>query len=192
MKIYTKTGDRGQTGLFGGARVSKAHQRVDAYGDVDELNCVIGAARAAIGGGHAQEARTDALLHAIQSDLFAVGAELARDPAKDVDLGIAVIAEPDVQRLEAAIDELERDLAPLQTFVLPGGSAQAAVLHVARATCRRAERKVVALSELEALRPELVRYLNRLSDLLFVMARHANFRAKVDDVPWLGRKGPAT
>jgi cob(I)alamin adenosyltransferase len=183
MKIYTKTGDKGQTGLFGGARVSKAHARVDCYGEVDELNCAIGAARV-----HVQEPRSDALLHAIQSELFALGAELARDPAKDVDLGIALIEEPDVQRLEAAIDALEQDLAPLKTFVLPGGSQEAALLHQARATCRRAERKLVAFADTETLRPELLRYLNRLSDLLFVMARHANFRAKVDDVPWLGRK----
>lgn len=183
MKIYTKTGDRGQTGLFGGARVSKAHPRVDAYGDVDELNCAIGAARV-----HVSDARVDALLIEIQSELFALGAELARDPAKQVDLGIDVIEERNVQLLEAAIDELERDLAPLRTFILPGGSAEAALLHLARATCRRAERKLVALAEVETMRPELLRYVNRLSDLLFVMARHANFRAKVDDVPWQGRK----
>jgi cob(I)alamin adenosyltransferase len=183
MKIYTKTGDQGQTGLFGGARVSKAHARVDAYGDVDELNCAIGAVRV-----HVTDSRADALLLAIQSELFAVGAELARDPNKQIDLGIALIEERDVQRLESAIDELERDLPPLKTFVLPGGSADAAMLHLARATCRRAERKLVLLATSESLRPELLRYVNRLSDLLFVMARHANFRAKVTDVPWLGRK----
>jgi cob(I)alamin adenosyltransferase len=183
MKIYTKTGDQGQTGLFGGARVSKAHARVDAYGDVDELNCALGAVRV-----HASDARAGALLLAIQSELFALGAELARDPSKSVDLGIALIEERDVQRLEAAIDELERDLAPLKTFILPGGNAEAALLHLARATCRRAERKLVLLAETESIRPELLRYVNRLSDLLFVMARHANFRAKVEDVPWLGRK----
>jgi cob(I)alamin adenosyltransferase len=183
MKIYTKTGDRGQTGLFGGARVSKAHARVEAYGDVDELNCALGAVRV-----HAGNARAGGLLLAIQSELFTLGAELARDPGKTVDLGIALIEEHDVQRLEAAIDELERDLAPLKTFILPGGSAEAALLHLARATCRRAERKLVLLAETESIRPELLRYVNRLSDLLFVMARHANFRAKVDDVPWLGGK----
>jgi cob(I)alamin adenosyltransferase len=185
MKIYTKTGDQGQTGLFGGARVSKAHVRVDAYGDVDELNCAIGAVRA-----HVTDPGIGGLLLAIQSELFAVGAELARDPSKQVDLGIALIEEPEVQRLESAIDEREHDLAPLKTFVLPGGSTEAALLHLARATCRRAERKLVLLSETESLRPELLRYVNRLSDLLFVMARHANFRAKVPDVPWLGRKSP--
>ncbi len=185
MKIYTKTGDQGQTGLFGGARVSKAHARVDAYGDVDELNCALGAVRAQVGDG-----RADALLLAIQSELFALGAELARDPSKQTDLGIALIDEHDVQRLEAAIDELERDLPPLKTFILPGGNAEAALLHLARATCRRAERKLVRLAETETMRAELLRYVNRLSDLLFVMARHANFRAKVADVPWLGRKSP--
>jgi cob(I)alamin adenosyltransferase len=183
MKIYTKTGDRGQTGLFGGARVSKAHARVDAYGDVDELNCALGAARV-----HVTDARVDSRLLEIQTELFALGAELARDPAKQVDLGIDVIEEHSVQQLEAAIDELERDLSPLKTFILPGGCAEAALLHLARATCRRAERRLVALAEVETVRPELLRYVNRLSDLLFVMARHANFRAKVQDVPWPGRK----
>jgi cob(I)alamin adenosyltransferase len=187
VKIYTKTGDQGQTGLFGGARVPKSHPRVDAYGDVDELNCAIGAARAHAA---ARDMRTDTLLHEIQSELFVLGAELAKDPRKDVDLGIAVIEERDVVRLEAAIDELERDLLPLKSFVLPGGSIEAAMLHLARAACRRAERKLVAFAQTETLRPELLRYLNRLSDLLFVMARHANFRAKVPDVPWLGRKAP--
>ena len=185
MKIYTKTGDQGQTGLFGGARVSKAHARVDAYGDVDELNCALGAVRAQVG-----DARADVLLLAIQSELFALGAELARDPSKQTDLGIALIDERDVQRLEVAIDELERDLPPLKTFILPGGNTEAALLHLARATCRRAERKLVRVAETETMRAELLRYVNRLSDLLFVMARHANFRAKVADVPWLGRKRP--
>jgi cob(I)alamin adenosyltransferase len=185
MKIYTKTGDQGQTGLFGGARVSKAHARVDAYGDVDELNCALGAVRP-----HVSDTAADALLLAIQSELFTLGAELARDPSKQIDLGIDVIEDGDVQRLETAIDERERDLAPLKTFILPGGSAESAALHLARAVCRRAERKLVLLAQTEPLRPVLLRYVNRLSDLLFVMARHANFRAKVVDVPWLGRKKP--
>jgi cob(I)alamin adenosyltransferase len=183
MKIYTKTGDRGQTGLFGGARVSKAAPRVDAYGDIDELNCAIGAASA-----YVQDADTKALLHQIQNDLFALGAELAKDPSKDVDLGIALVDAHDTEQLERAIDARERELAPLKTFVLPGGAVEASLLHLARATCRRAERKLVALDETETLRPEILRYVNRLSDLLFVMARHANFRARIDDVPWLGRK----
>jgi cob(I)alamin adenosyltransferase len=183
MKIYTKTGDKGQTGLFGGARVSKADPRVDAYGEVDELNCAIGAARA-----HCADARADAMLHELQSELFALGAELACTPGKNVDVGVALLTDLEIERLEHTIDELEQDLPPLKTFILPGGSPEAAALHLARATCRRAERKLVALAASEPVRPEVLRYLNRLSDLLFVAARHANFRAKVADVPWLGRK----
>ncbi|MFI5309112.1 MAG: cob(I)yrinic acid a,c-diamide adenosyltransferase, partial [Polyangiales bacterium] len=135
MKIYTKTGDQGQTGLFGGARVSKAALRVQTYGEVDELNAVLGVAVA-----HTTDARTADLLRAVQHDLFALGAELAKAPGKDVDLGVALLQESDVTRLEQAIDERERDLAPLKAFVLPGGCAEAAFLHVARATARRAER----------------------------------------------------
>ena len=183
MKIYTKTGDRGQTGLFGGARVSKADPRVDAYGEVDELNCALGAART-----HGRDARADALLQQLQNELFALGAELACTPGKDIDVGVTLLTDVEIERLEHTIDELERDLEPLKTFVLPGGSPEAAALHLARAICRRAERKLVGLAAAEPVRPEVLRYLNRLSDLLFVAARHANFRAKVADVPWLGRK----
>jgi cob(I)alamin adenosyltransferase len=183
MKIYTKTGDGGQTGLFGGARVSKADARVDAYGEVDELNCALGVVRA-----HCVDRAADTLLQQVQNQLFALGAELARDPSKDVDLGVALIGDSEVTCMEQSIDLLERDLSPLKTFILPGGSPEAAQLHLARAICRRAERKLVALSETTSVRPELIRYLNRLSDLLFTVARHANFRANVADTPWLGRK----
>jgi cob(I)alamin adenosyltransferase len=184
MKIYTKSGDKGETGLFGGARVSKASARVDAYGAVDELNSALGVARSVAGA----SAEHDELLHAIQTTLFALGAELACVPDKSIDVGVALVDDTDVSRLELAIDEQERELSPLKTFVLPGGTQRSALLHVARTACRRAERKLVALREGEPVRPELVRYLNRLSDLLFVMARHDNHRAKVPDVPWLGRK----
>lgn len=183
MKIYTRTGDDGETGLFGGARVSKADARVETYGDVDELNSVLGAVRAQPGDEH-----VDALLDTIQGELFVFGAELARAPGKDVDVGVALLTDHEVERLERAIDELERELPALKTFILPGGVARAAFLHMARSVCRRAERRLVALSALEPVRPELLRYLNRLSDLLFVAARYANFRANVADVPWLGRK----
>ncbi|MDD9932930.1 MAG: cob(I)yrinic acid a,c-diamide adenosyltransferase [Myxococcales bacterium] len=182
MKIYTKTGDRGQTGLFGGARVSKASARVAAYGDVDELNSVLGAARAAD-----LPARLDDEIHRIQSELFALGAELARVPGKDVDLGVDLIADGHIAALESTIDELEQGLPPLKTFILPGGSPGASTLHVARTVCRRAERGVIQLADAEPVREELVRYLNRLSDLIFVMARSANASAGVGDVPWLGR-----
>ncbi len=182
MKIYTKTGDKGETGLFGGARVSKASERVSAYGDIDELNSVLGVVRA-----HDGDPWLDARLGEIQHDLFAVGAELAKNPDKDVELGIPVVADADVKRLEDAIDTLDRDLAPLKMFVLPGGTKAASFLHVARTTCRRAERALVTLAAHEPVRGELVRYVNRLSDLLFIMARHSNHRANLPDVPWEGR-----
>lgn len=182
MKIYTKTGDQGETGLFGGARVSKASERVDVYGEVDELNSVIGAARA-----HGTDPECDALLKAVQSDLFNVGAELACVAGKESKLGVPLVSDAEIAPLEHMIDTLEADLQPLTNFVLPGGSVEASFLHIARTVCRRAERKLVALSQSEPLRNELVRYLNRLSDLLFVMARHANHRANVADVPWTAR-----
>ena len=181
MKIYTKTGDRGQTALFGGARVSKASLRVSAYGEVDELNSHLGVVCA-----HDADAEIRARLHEIQEDLFALGAELAKNPDKDVDLGVPGVSDREIERLEKAIDQFETELEPLKTFILPGGTAAAASLHVARTVCRRAERAVVQLVDSEPVRPELVRYLNRLSDLLFVLARVANRRAGIDDVPWQG------
>jgi cob(I)alamin adenosyltransferase len=177
MKIYTKTGDRGQTALFGGARVSKASLRVSAYGDVDELNSHLGVVCAQL----------SKRLHEIQAELFSLGAELAKNPDKDVDVGVPGVSDPEIERLEHDIDTFENELSPLKTFILPGGTPAAAFLHVARTACRRAERAVVLLTEAEPVRAELLRYLNRLSDLLFVMARVANHRAGVADVPWLGR-----
>lgn len=182
MKIYTKTGDKGETGLFGGARVSKASDRVDGYGVVDELNSVIGIVRS-----HGSDARCDAVLKAVQSELFNLGAELACVPGKEEKLGVPLISEAEITPLEIMIDTLEADLPPLTSFVLPGGSVEASFLHLARTVCRRAERKIVGLSQHEPVRAEVVRYLNRLSDLLFVMARHANHRANVADVPWSAR-----
>lgn len=181
MKIYTKTGDAGDTGLFGGTRVSKASQRVAAYGDVDELNSVLGLVRA-----HRIDDERDALLGAIQSELFDLGAELAARPGKE---GAAPqIDDAEIERLERAIDRADGELEPLASFILPGGSMAAAHLHLARTVCRRAERSAVALASAEAVRPAVIRYLNRLSDLLFVLARLANARAGVTDVPWEGRK----
>lgn len=182
MKIYTKTGDAGETGLFGGARVSKADERVEAYGDVDELNSTLGVVLAEGPLGDL----FDDLFSTVQSRLFDVGAELANGTGKD--LGIPLVSEDDVVALEHAIDHAEESLEPLRTFVLPGGSKLASHLHVARCVCRRAERRVVALGRHGAvIRPEVLRYLNRLSDLLFVLARLANHRAGVNDVPWVGR-----
>jgi cob(I)alamin adenosyltransferase len=184
VKIYTKTGDAGDTGLFGGQRVSKASVRVEAYGVVDELNSVLGVVRSE----GALDPERDALLGAIQSRLFDLGAELANPKGKD--LGIPLVDDADVALLEGAIDAAEAELPPLRTFVLPGGARAASLLHVARTVCRRAERRLVALAEHEAgaVRPELIRYLNRLSDLLFVLARFANHRAGIPDVPWTGRR----
>ena len=179
MKIYTKTGDDGTTGLFGGGRVKKASGRVEAYGTVDELNATIGAARAA-----RLDAESDAVLARVQVDLFTLGAELACVPGKEAKLNMPLLDGADAERLEKAIDQAETHVPPLKYFVLPGGSPQAASLHLARTVCRRAERAVLALDDAPA-RGELVIYLNRLSDLLFVLARRANVEAKVEDVPWV-------
>lgn len=181
MKVYTKTGDKGETGLFGGGRVSKASLRVDVYGEVDELNSVLGLVRT-----ERFDAGVDALLARVQSRLFDLGAELATAPNSKVELGIALLSEDEVVELEHAIDRAETELSPLKTFILPGGCRAAAYLHLARTVCRRAERKLVALASQEPVRPECVRYLNRLSDALFVFARLANQRAGVRDEPWVG------
>jgi cob(I)alamin adenosyltransferase len=178
MKLYTKTGDDGTTGLFGGARVKKASPRVDAYGTVDELNAAIGMVRAS-----ALDPFTEGVLAQVQGDLFTLGAELATVPGKEDRLGMQLIGPADASRLEQAIDTVEEALPPLQNFVLPGGTPAAAALHFARTVARRAERSVLALQD-GPVRSELVIYLNRLSDLLFALARRANAVANVPDVPW--------
>lgn len=183
MKIYTRAGDDGGTALFGGARVSKASLRVETYGTVDELNSAIGVART-----ESLPATIDAELATIQSELFDLGAELATVPEKRDKLTLPTIEADDTARLEAAIDALDVTLEPLTTFVLPGGSKGAAALHLARTIARRAERGIVALAAAEPVRPELVKYVNRLSDLLFTMARAANRDAGIADVPWNGRE----
>jgi cob(I)alamin adenosyltransferase len=186
MKIYTKTGDRGETGLFGGARVSKASARVDTYGEIDELNSVLGLARC-----EPFDGALDNLLAEVQSQLFNLGAELSTAPDSKVALGIPLVSEREIEQLERAIDHYEAELPALKTFVLPGGTRTAASFHLARTVCRRAERKLVALTQHETIRDEAIRYLNRLSDALFVFARLANHRAGVVDVPWLsGRRDP--
>ncbi|MFN3285950.1 MAG: cob(I)yrinic acid a,c-diamide adenosyltransferase [bacterium] len=181
MKIYTRTGDSGQTGLFGGERVSKADPRVEAYGAVDELNSLLGLVRAKLAAGALSE-----LLADVQGRLFDVGAELATPRVEDPKLAARVprISASSVQALEGWIDRLEADLPPLRSFVLPGGSEAGALLHVARAVCRRAERRVVALAERAAVNPEILRYLNRLGDLLFVAARWVNLAAGTPEAPW--------
>ena len=182
MKIYTKTGDDGTTGLFGGGRVKKASARVEAYGMVDELNASLGVARAT----RLDELSELTLAHT-QVDLFTLGAELACVPGKEAKLAMPLLDDQDIARLEKAIDATEALLMPLQTFVLPAGSPQSAALHLARTVCRRAERALLAIDDAPA-RPALVIYLNRLSDLLFVLARHANVVAHVLDVPWTPKK----
>lgn len=180
-KIYTRTGDAGDTALFGGGRVPKSHQRVDAYGDIDELNSVLGFARAAT-----PQDFFDPLLETIQRDLFSIGGHLATpDPDKvRKALEKAELSSTRVAEFEAAIDAADQELAPLKEFILPGGTEKAARLHVARAVCRRAERSVVALARAEDVPPLFLTYLNRLSDLLFTLARLANHRAGVGDVTW--------
>ena len=183
MKIYTKTGDDGETGLFGGGRIPKDSLRVAAYGEVDELNAALGLARALDPPEFA-----DPLLQSIQRDLFTVGAQLATpDPDrlhKALSRSGAAIGESDVAALEEAIDGHESRLEPLKNFILPGGAPKAAALHLARTVCRRAERAVVALARAEQISPAILRYLNRLSDLLFVLARAANAHAGRPDVKW--------
>lgn len=179
-RIYTKTGDDGTTGLFGGARVSKGSDIVEAYGTVDELNAAIGLARAT-----KLEPFTEEILAHVQSDLFTLGAEVACVPGQEDKMKMSFIQEDDCHRLERAIDEAEAMLPPLKNFVLPAGTPQAASLHFARTVARRAERALVRVAESE--RQELIVYLNRLSDLLFVLARRANKLASVEDVPWAPR-----
>lgn len=178
VKIYTRTGDAGDTSLFDGRRVSKADARVDAYGEVDEVNAWLGLARAS-----RLDEDLDRALGEIQRDLFAFGARLA-DPAGKIAARVtkASVGDDDVSRLEAAIDRLETELPPLTRFILAGGAPAGAALHVARTVCRRAERRIVALQP----PPDavLVRYINRLSDLLFVLARVVNRRAGVAEIEW--------
>lgn len=185
MKIYTRGGDTGETSLFGGGRVGKGHMRVQAMGDVDELNATLGWAL-----GSVQDAETRAWLESVQHDLFALGAELATPEAapgrnRPETPGLR---EGRIRELEGWIDEVEAGLAPLTAFVLPGGAPSAAALHLTRTVCRRAERSVVRLAESEGVHELMVPYLNRLSDLLFVLARAENHRAGVADIEW--RKGP--
>jgi cob(I)alamin adenosyltransferase len=179
MKIYTKTGDAGETGLFGGPRVRKSDARVEAYGEVDELNAAIGVARAAISDGE-----LDDELARIQAELFSVGAELATPPGARARSVVPAVETAWTGRLEAAIDRWGAELPALRHFVLPGGGAAGAALHLARCVCRRAERRVVALAGHAAVAPEVLRYLNRLSDLLFIAARLANHRAGVAEALW--------
>jgi cob(I)alamin adenosyltransferase len=181
-RIYTRLGDEGETDLRGGARVSKASERVDVYGDIDELNSVVGLAHA-----HSDDMGCKKMLREIQKQLLEISSELARAPGSGASESSAPVSARQVEWIERRIDLLQKDLPPLNRLVIPGGSVEAAQLQVARAVCRRAERKLVALAAKEPVRPELIRHFNRLSDLLFVMARHANRRSGVDEPRWQGR-----
>lgn len=177
MKIYTKTGDQGETGLFGGPRVRKDHLRIESYGAVDELNAVLGLVRS-----EGLPAEINDLLAQIQNSLFDLGAELASpDPVR---MGVSVISPAHAEALERAIDRYEANLPPLKTFILPGGTRAAAELHLARTVCRRAERRLISLAGAETISGALIAYLNRLGDLLFVLARELNRVAGQVDVPW--------
>ncbi len=178
--LYTRTGDTGLTGLFGGGRVPKDHPRVEAYGAVDELNSTLGVAVAFIA-----QRRLATVLQGVQNELFNIGSELASEGGKAAAEG-RMFKEPKMKiaSLERLIDEYDAKVEPLRTFILPSGSRAGALLHLSRTVCRRAERAAVRLARQETVNPELVRYLNRLSDLLFVLARYVNKAARRPETPW--------
>lgn len=182
MKLYTKTGDTGETSLFGGGRVGKDHHRVESYGQLDELNAVLGMARAEGLGA------LDALTQTLQDQLFTIGSILATPPESKAAGHLPKLKPEWVTAMEQAIDGFDAQLPPLTSFVLPGGTKGAAALHLARCVCRRAERRIVPLMREGDVAQEIVVYLNRLSDLLFTMARAANHFAGVKDVPWVAPK----
>jgi cob(I)alamin adenosyltransferase len=181
-RLYTRTGDRGLTALFGGRRVSKDHPRVAAYGAVDELSSVLGVAATFV-----RQRAVAGILEAVQNELFNVGAELASDkPVRrgKARAGVFRLEAARVASLERLIDEYDAKVPPLRTFVLPGGTTAAAFLHLGRTACRRAERAVVTLAGRETVNPAIIAYLNRLADLLFVLARYANKSARRREVEW--------
>lgn len=181
MKIYTKTGDKGQTSLLGGTRVPKHHIRIEAYGTVDELNSYIGLIRD-------QEIDQSArnILIEIQDRLFTIGSILASDPGKSK-VKIPELGEKDVELLEREIDSMNETLPPMRSFVLPGGHTTVSFCHIARCVCRRAERNVIHLSETSAVPERIIKYLNRLSDYLFVLSRKLTADLKGKEIPWQPR-----
>lgn len=181
FKIYTKTGDKGETGLFGGRRLPKNHLRIEAYGTVDELNAFIG-----LVSDHIEDDQLDAALKSIQDLLFVIGSNLASDPDKE--MAVPDLKETDIEILEAAIDQMEHSLPALKHFILPGGHVAVSHAHVARCVCRRAERLVVALASEELVLDIIIRYLNRLSDYLFVVARKIGHDLGVPERKWEARK----
>jgi cob(I)alamin adenosyltransferase len=182
MKIYTKRGDSGETGLYGGARIPKNALRIQAYGTIDELNAVLGLVLAEDG----VPADVSPRLERIQGELFQLGAELATP--RDKKLASKLVDQASIELQEREIDAMEEALSPLKAFILPGGGRVGANLHLARTVSRRAEREIVTLHQLEPVRPEVLQYVNRLSDYLFVCARYANHREGKPDVPWVAPK----
>lgn len=182
VKIYTKKGDNGTTGLIGGARVPKHHIRIECYGTVDELNSILGV----VSDTAASRAVAD-WIHEIQDRLFTIGSELATAPGKDIRMKLPDLHEEDVQWLEARIDEMNEGLPEMKSFILPGGHLAASHAHVARCVCRRAERLAVGLAESEPVPELIIPYLNRLSDFLFVLARHLAHKANAPEIPWRAR-----
>ena len=178
VKLYTRTGDDGTTGLIGGGRVPKDHARVSAYGEIDELNAVLGWCNC-----HLEQAQVDRVQH-IQNTLFVIGAELATTRGNTARPSFVPIEKAEVERLEGWIDEATDAVPPLRNFILPGGSEGGARLHVARSVCRRAERAVITLASSEEVRPVIIHYLNRLSDLLFAWARETNHTQRQPEIPW--------
>ncbi|MHC5023236.1 MAG: cob(I)yrinic acid a,c-diamide adenosyltransferase [Planctomycetota bacterium] len=187
MTLYTRTGDDGTTGLFGGQRVRKDHARVEAYGNLDELNAAVGLALAACD--PAAPASLRDILGDVQSHLFDVGADLATPAGSPHESKVHRFEARHVERIERWIDEIDGANEPMQSFILPGGTELAARLHMARTVCRRAERSMVALAATETITDAAIVYVNRVSDLLFAMARRANSRAGVPDVPWVPDAG---
>lgn len=182
FRIYTKTGDQGKTSLIGGTKVSKADLRIESYGTVDELNSYVGLCKDLL-----QDDTSITTLQEIQDRLFTIGAELACDPDKTIKVSIPDLHESDVEILENEIDRMELKLEPLKTFILPGGHPSISHLHIARTICRRAERCCVRLANTTGVAPIIIKYLNRLSDYLFVLARYSGYLLKIADIPWKPR-----
>lgn len=182
--IYTKTGDQGQTSLIGGTRVSKASLRIETYGTVDELNSYIGWV-----GNYQKDQGVNELIREIQDRLFTIGSALACDPHKEIKMRLPDLKEEDITLLEKAIDNINDEVPPMRSFILPGGDEAISVCHVARCVCRRAERLCVNLEEQkEFIAPLIIPYLNRLSDYLFMLARYTAFQLGIQDIPWKARK----
>lgn len=181
FKIYTKTGDQGETGLFGGKRLPKSHLRIESYGTVDELNSWIGLIRDLT-----DYPKTEGVLENIQNRLFVVGSNLATDPSKQMD--VPQVFEGDIELLEKEIDRMESELPPLKNFILPGGHPTVSQIHIARCVCRRAERSVVGLGLIDEVPTIILQYLNRLSDYLFVLSRWVGMRLEAKEIPWIPPK----